>query len=75
MALTLSLTQMQTELDAINAAINTYIATGVLPANYSLPTGHSVDVKDTLGLLYQRRRELIEFANQFDVPYVTSVQG
>lgn len=75
MALSLSITTLQTELDALNLAITTYLSTGVLPASYSLPTGHSADTKDTLSILYARRKELIELANTIDVPYVTSVQG
>lgn len=75
MAVTISSTQLQTEIDGINTAINTYLATGVLPVSFSIPTGHSLDAKDCLGILYQRRKELIDLANQVDPAYLVSVGG
>jgi hypothetical protein len=75
MALTITTTQLQSELDGINAAITTYLATGVLPVSFSIPTGHSLDATNCLAQLYARRKELIEFSNTFDVPYLTSVGG
>lgn len=75
MPVSLSITQLQNELDGLNTAINTYLATGVLPVAFSIPTGHSLDAKDCLPTLYRMRRELLELINQMDVPYVTSALG
>lgn len=71
----ISTTQLQSELTSLNTAISTYLATGVLPVAYSIPTGHSVDTKDVLLTLYKLRRELLEMMAMQDSAYVTSVGG
>lgn len=69
------ITTYETELVSVNAAIAAWYATGALPVSYSIPTGHSVDTKDTLMMLYRIRAMLIEQINEQNPAYVPSVAG
>lgn len=69
------ITTLEAELELINTAILTYLQTGQPPVNYTLPTGHSIDQKDTLAIMLRWRQSLLDQIAQMDPAYVVSVGG